>query len=205
MAEIVRPWLWNAPEDSPIGKRRLLRKDGYEKASGKTPFVGDIVLPGMLYSKALTSPYAHAEIVSIDTSKAKALKGVWDVLTWDDPDINDRWENTIPENDYIIKLLPGVAEWYSHAVGAIVTAESEEICDRAIKLLDVTWNELDFVLDQEEAMEPGAPPVWMSTLPLPENNIHISDEAEEGDVEEGFRESDNVIEFRVTREENNPA
>jgi CO/xanthine dehydrogenase Mo-binding subunit len=205
MAEVVKPWLWKVPADSPIGKRHLLRKDGYEKASGKTPYVGDIVLPGMLYAKALTSPYAHAEITAIDTSKAKALPGVWDVLTYDDPDIKDRWENTIPENDYIIKLLPNVAEWYNHAVGAIVTADSEEICDRAIKLLDVTWKELDVVMDQEEAMKAGAPAVWMSTLPLPENNIHISDEEEVGDVEAGFSESDNVIEFRITREENNPA
>jgi CO/xanthine dehydrogenase Mo-binding subunit len=72
-------------------------------------------------------------------------------------------------------------------------------------LLDVPWKELDVVMDQEEAMKAGAPAVWMSTLPLPENNIHISDEEEVGDVEAGFSESDNVIEFRITREENNPA
>jgi xanthine dehydrogenase molybdenum-binding subunit len=204
MAE-VRPWLWEVPADSPIGKRHLLRKDGFDKASGKTPFVGDIVLPGMLYAKGLTSPYCRAEITKIDASKALALEGVWDVLLYDDPDIKYRWENTIPENDYVLKLLPNVAEWYSHVVGAIVTAESEEICDRAIKLLDVTWKELDFVLDQEEAMEDGAPAVWTSTLPVPEaNNIHQSEEEEEGDVEAGFAESDNVIEFRITREENNP-
>lgn len=206
MAEPVRPWLWEVPANSPVGRRGMPRKDGYEKASGKTPYVGDIILPGMLYAKALTSPYAHAKITAINADKARALPGVWDVLLWDDPEIVDRWENTIPENDYVIKLLPGEAEWYSHAVGAIVTAESEEICDRAIKLLEVTWQELPFVLDQEEAMKPGAPAVWTSTKPVPEsNNMHISDESEEGDVEEGFRESDNVIEFRITREENNPA
>jgi xanthine dehydrogenase molybdenum-binding subunit len=204
MVETVKPWLWEVPTGGAIGNKRMMRKDGYEKATGKTPFVGDIKLPGMLYAKALTSPYCHAEITAIDTSKAKALPGVWDVLTYDDPDIKDRWENTIPENDYVVKLLPNVAEWYSHAVGAIVTAESEEICDRAIKLLDVTWKDLPFVLDQEEAMQPGAPAAWASTLPLAENNIHSQEEEEVGDVEEGFKESDKIIEFRITREENNP-
>lgn len=72
-----------------IGKRGIYRFGGYAKASGKAKFTSDIILPGMLHAKILTSPYAHARIKSMDTSKAEALPGVKAVLTYKDKEIKD--------------------------------------------------------------------------------------------------------------------
>ena len=57
------------------------RLDAYEKATGAAKFTGDMWLYGMLYGKVLRSPYAHARIVSIDTSKAEKMEGVKAILT----------------------------------------------------------------------------------------------------------------------------
>ena len=86
MAEQYRPWLWKAPEGGAIGKRRIRRIDGYEKASGKAIYVRDIYRPGMLYGKLYLSPHTHAKIKRMDTSKAEALPGVRAILRYDDPE-----------------------------------------------------------------------------------------------------------------------
>ena len=67
-------------EYSVIGKR-VPRIDGPAIATGKATYTGDITLPGMLYGKILTSPYPHARILNIDTSKAEELPGVKAVIT----------------------------------------------------------------------------------------------------------------------------
>ena len=85
--EPLYPWLWPVPENGMIGKRRIRRVDGYEKASGSAVYTRDIYRPGMLYAKFLRSPHAHAKIKRLDTSKAEALQGVRAVLRYDDPGI----------------------------------------------------------------------------------------------------------------------
>ena len=68
-----------------IGKRVPRRIDGVQKASGSAEYTMDIQLPGMLHMRFLTSPYPHAAIKRMDTSKAEALPGVRAVLRYDDP------------------------------------------------------------------------------------------------------------------------
>ena len=68
-----------------IGARGLRRKDGYEKASGTGIYTRDVYLPGMLYSKFMLSPYAHAKIKSVDTSEVEKYPGVRAVFRYDDP------------------------------------------------------------------------------------------------------------------------
>jgi len=70
-----------------VGKRGVRRIDGYEKATGAAKYTMDVQLPGMLHLRFLTSPYPHAEIKSLDTSKAEALPGVRAVLRYDDPEL----------------------------------------------------------------------------------------------------------------------
>jgi 4-hydroxybenzoyl-CoA reductase subunit alpha len=67
-------------EYSVIGKR-LPRKDALEKVKGEARYTSDIQLPGMLHARFLRSPYAHARIVRIDTSRAEKLPGMKAVLT----------------------------------------------------------------------------------------------------------------------------
>jgi hypothetical protein len=70
-----------------IGKRRVRRVDGFEKASESAVYTRDIYRPGMLYAKFLNSPRAHAKIKRLDTSKAEAFRGVRAILRYDDPSI----------------------------------------------------------------------------------------------------------------------
>ncbi|MEJ2244643.1 MAG: hypothetical protein P8Y80_00950 [Acidobacteriota bacterium] len=86
MAE-YRPWTWKVPETSKDMGRTINRQDAFERVSGQAVFTRDVHLPGMLYGKILLSPYPHARIKSIDTSRAEALAGVRDILKYDDPDI----------------------------------------------------------------------------------------------------------------------
>lgn len=129
------PWLWEVPEGGAIGKRGLGRVDGLEKASGRAIYTRDIVRPGMLYAKALRSPYAHAKITLMDTSKAAAMAGVKAILTYEDSEIQ-----AIPKYKTIFDALPDTAYFYQQPVGVIVCAESEYICDRALEAIDITWN-----------------------------------------------------------------
>ena len=70
-----------------VGKPNLPGKLSYALATGIAKFGIDYVLPNMLHAKFLRSPYAHAKVVSVDTTKAKAIPGVVDILTWEDEDI----------------------------------------------------------------------------------------------------------------------
>ena len=83
-----KPWLWRPPEGGYIGRRGLRPKEAPEKVTGRAVYTNDIYLPGMLYVKVYRSPYAHARIKSMDSSKAEALPGVWAVIRYDDPDID---------------------------------------------------------------------------------------------------------------------
>jgi len=65
MAENYQPWTWQIPEsDESIQSNMIPRQDAYERVSGHAVYTRDVYLPGMLYAKILTSPYAHAKIVS---------------------------------------------------------------------------------------------------------------------------------------------
>ncbi len=61
---------------------------------------------------------------------------------------------------YNIFTLPGISDFYQHPMGLVVVADSEEICDQALKLIKIEWEERPFVLDFEEALKPDAPKIW---------------------------------------------
>jgi xanthine dehydrogenase molybdenum-binding subunit len=165
----------------------------------------------MLYAKILTSPYAYAKIVSMDVSQAKALDGVRDILKYDDPDIaEDNASGVEPAaRQYNILTLPGTSDFYQHPMGVVVVADSEEICERALKLIKVQWEEQSFVLDMEESLKSDAPKVMPQVARLnpkaKEPNTVMTEEFEHGDVKKGFAEADKVIEYTVRRAWNTPA
>ena len=76
----------------------MTRQDAQERVSGQAEYTRDIYLPGMLYAKILTSPYAHAKITSMDSSQAEALVGVRDILKFEDPDIAKDFQNGAEPN-----------------------------------------------------------------------------------------------------------
>jgi xanthine dehydrogenase molybdenum-binding subunit len=204
-----KPWLWRPPEGGYIGRRGLRPKEAAEKVTGRAVYTRDVYLPGMLYLKIYRSPYAHARIKSMDTSKAEALPGVWAVIRYDDPDIDlsdpYKFRATKPGMPWYWwrdSILPDTADSYRIRVGALVVAESEEICDQALKLIGegIEWEKLPFILDPEEAAQPEAP--LMHPELNPKNNIwQDSVTLNLGDVEKGFASSDHVIEFSYIKKD----
>lgn len=175
-----------------VGKRGVRRIDGYEKATGAAKYTMDVQLPGMLYARFLTSPYPHAEIKSLDTSQAAALPGVRAILRYDDPELPAEADLGGHEPS-AEPALPRVAHFQGEEVGAMVAADSEEIAEEALKLIDVEWEQRPFVLDPEEALEPGA--TLANPESYPDNNLSYETVEEHGDVEKGFAKADKVIEF----------
>lgn len=194
------PWTWKVPEGGVIGKRGIRRMDGYEKASGTAVYTRDVSRPNMLYAKFLQSPYAHARIVSMDTSKAEAYPGVKTVVKWDDPELV--WANSLGAFGNQSEHVTDTAHYAGQPIGAIVCAESEAIVDEALKLVEIVWEELPFEVDWEKALEPGAP--ILRPDKNPDNNIgtgFMFGAPEHGDIEAGFAEADHIVNFTIKKEE----
>jgi CO/xanthine dehydrogenase Mo-binding subunit len=211
-----RPWTWKVPESSETIKRNMSRQDAHARVSGQAAYTRDIYLPGMLYAKILTSPYAHAKIVSMDTSQAEVLVGVRDILKYEDPDIaKDIQAGADTSAFYSIPTLPGISDFYQHPMGVVVVADSEEICDRALRLIKIQWEERPFILDMEEAAKPDAPKIMTEAKRVnfmnfgrpneTNSNVILTAEREIGNVEKGFEEADRLIEYAIKRSMNSPA
>jgi CO/xanthine dehydrogenase Mo-binding subunit len=178
-----------------IGKRRVRRIDGLEKATGAAKYTLDVDLPGMLWGRFLTCPYPHAEILSMDTSETEKYSGVRYVLRYDDPGL-PAGANLGGHEPSDLPPLPRIAHFQGEEVGAFIVADSEEIAEQALKLVKVQWKERPFVLDPEEALKPGAP--IANPESSPESNItpQTTYIEKHGDIEKGFAESEKIIEFK---------
>lgn len=133
--------------------------DAVKLAAGKPVFADDIEMRNMLHAALLTSPHAHARILAIDASRARALPGVHAVLTYEDvPRViyasgGQSYPNPPP---YDQVSLDNKVRHVGDRV-AVVAAESPEIAREALKLIDVSYEVLPAVFDPEEAMQAGAP------------------------------------------------
>ena len=157
-----------------------VRAEGIEKVTGRARYAYDMRLPGQLYVAALRSPYPHARIQRIDTSQAEALSGVHAVLSSANaPDITWYEEECA--------LFAKTVRFQGDEV-AVVAAESEEIAQDALRLIDVTYEPLGFVLDFEAALQPAAPPIHEGGNQKDEPKVY-----ERGDVDRGFAEAAVVI------------
>lgn len=176
--------------------------DAVKLVQGKPAFTADMDMRGMLYARVLRSPHAHARIQKIDASKARELKGVAAVLTW--KDIPRVVYSTAGQSDPI----PGPLDSFSldnkvRFVGdrvAFVAAETPEIAEQALSLIDVEYEILDAVLDSRTAMEPDAPrihdePEFINFADSdPARNLAAHIRIDIGDVEKGFEEADEIFE-----------
>ena len=165
---------------------------GRAKVAGAVSYVADLELPGQLYAKALRSPYPHAKLLRIDASKAAALPGVRGVVTRDDLTGLNPYFGTGVEDQPV--LVIDKARCVGDIVAA-VAADSKEIAEEAITLIEADYEELPAATDLLEAAQPGAPIVQEQHVDkLAGGNIHGVYRASGGDIEQGFRESDEVIE-----------
>ncbi|HEX9143777.1 MAG TPA: hypothetical protein VGA09_05855, partial [Candidatus Binatia bacterium] len=134
-----------------IGKP-LPRIEGVGKVTGQTRYAADLPFEGLLWAKVLRSPIPHGRIVNIDTSKASALPGVRAVLTG--ADVPNVFVGTRVKDQPV--LTADRVRFAGDAVAA-VAAESKDVADQAITLIEVEYEELPFVDDPVEALKPNAP------------------------------------------------
>jgi CO/xanthine dehydrogenase Mo-binding subunit/aerobic-type carbon monoxide dehydrogenase small subunit (CoxS/CutS family) len=173
------------PEGDVIGKN-VRRIDAPSKVSGKLKYAGDMTMPGMLHVQVLRSPHAHARIVSIDTTAAEAMDGVEGVITSADVPGQDGFGVFV--NDQPI-MACGKVRYVGEAVAA-VAAEDVLTAKRALAAIKVVYEQLPPVFDPDEAMRPGAPVVH----DYAPDNITKHIPIRVGDVEQGFAQSDLVVE-----------
>jgi CO/xanthine dehydrogenase Mo-binding subunit len=181
-----------------VGKA-LPRIEGFGKVTGQTKYAADLTFDGLLWAKVLRSSVPHARIVSIDTSKAEALSGVRAVLTG--ADVKDVFVGTRVKDQPV--LAHDKVRMGGDAVAA-VAADSEEIAEEAIGLIDVQYEELPYVDDPVEALKPSAPLIhedrgrYKNAPKLPEgvspHNLQSYVRWKNGDVEAGFAQSARVFE-----------
>ena len=163
---------------SVIGKS-VPKIDGRVKVTGQAKYTGDLRFPNMLVGKILTSPHAHARILSIDTSEAEKLPGVKAVITHKDvPTLKygispARWD----ENIFCIDKVRFVGDKV-----AAVAALDEETVYKALKLIKVEYEVLPAVFDAIEALKEGAPQVHAEY----KGNVNTEIHQNFGNVEEAF-------------------
>ncbi len=182
--------------ESAIGKSPP-RLEAAEKAAGQALFSGDMVMPGMLHGALLTSPHAHARILSYDATAALALPGVRAVVTAED--ITGGAIGPLVRDEHA--LARGKVRYIGEPVAA-VAAESEAVARLAARLVEVEYEELPAVATIAEAMAEGAPLLhedfadYFKIYPAPENggNLMTRGEAVMGRGVEGFDEADIVVE-----------
>ena len=156
----IEPW--------PQGPRETVgqpvpRIDGYERARGEAIYTADVVLPGMLHAAVLRSPYARARVKQMDLSRAREADGVLGVIG--------------PDDCNVLTSEPG---FHGDPVAA-VAAHSPRLAREALELIDVEWEELEPLLDPEEAVR--------------RKELHDDPRRyERGDVDAAFADADVVVE-----------
>ena len=143
------------------------RIDGPKIVTGQAVYTHDIKLEGMLYGIILRSPYASAEVMSVDLSQAGRLPGV----------------------KAAIQLNKGRVRYAGEQIAAVAAVDGPT-AEEAIKKIKVEYKELPFAVSVDKAMEEGAPQVHDRP-----NVDGPFEDYERGDVEKGFQEADSVVEF----------
>jgi CO/xanthine dehydrogenase Mo-binding subunit len=184
---------------APVG-----RVEGAEKVSGQAIYGADVHFPNTLWGKILRSPYPHARIKSVDTSRAWKVEGVKAIVTGKDEPNHYQGKS--------IRDIPVLCWDKVRYVGdkvAAVAAESREAAEEALHLIEVEYEELPAVFDVLEAMKANAPilhddpsvydgapqDILVKDIPNVLNRLSWG----KGDIEQGFREADLVLEhtFRI--------
>src|SRR5438105_3959939 len=170
-----------------VGKP-LPKIDAWAKVTGETRYADDLVLPRMAYAKLLRSPHPHARIRSIDTARARALRGVYGVITGDDlPPVKF---GILPVSQDEEALCRDKVRLVGDAVAA-VAAVDEETAERACEVIDVVYEPLPALMSIEDSL--AHPEVRIHEYG-DGPNVHKSVALQFGDVEAAFAAADLVRE-----------
>jgi len=173
----------NSRLQTPAVGARATRPDGRLHGLGQTKYIDDMSFPHMIHAKILRSEYAHAKIISIDTSAAEAMPGVLATLVGDE----------IPENTFgpTLQDQPVLANTIVRHKGdgvAAVAAVSEQIAADALEKIKVKYEPLQAIFDPQDALKEDSPKIHGG-----DTNIYTSKKIKKGDVEKGLAESDHIF------------
>jgi CO/xanthine dehydrogenase Mo-binding subunit len=197
--------------------RSVPRIEGRAKVSGRAEYIHNFQLPGMLHGKILRSTIPHGRIRGIDTSAAQALDGVYAVITGADV------QKVMPDPYYgpAFHDQPVLAMDKVRYVGepvATVLASDPQTAEAALDLIDVDYEELPAVFDEQEAAAAGAPVLHDTIRPASMfvdlkhldarsgTNVGMEYRLRSGDVDEGFAQADHIFEdtFRTQQTMHTP-
>jgi CO/xanthine dehydrogenase Mo-binding subunit len=183
-------------ETSVVGKG-LPRVDAYERVSGTAVYPSDVVLPDMLYAAVLRCPHANARVRKTDGSRAQRMPGVRAVITGESKAADLRWYYT---RTVFTKLFDPACRFEGEAVAAVAAETPQQARDAALAIA-VDYEVLPFVVDEHQALKPGAPAVHEGG-----NRVAEPVRYERGDVTKGFAEADKVLEasYRTAAEIHTP-
>lgn len=180
-------------DDLKVVGKSFNRLESIRKATGQADYTDDYILPNMVYGMILRSPFAHAKVKNIDISQSEKVPGVLSILLPDDvPDMYFNCSGNPPsplliEDERVLTSNP-------LCIGdrvAAVAATTKEACIEAMNKIIVEYEELVPVFSIEEALKEDSPILHPN---ISENNIVKKIEAKQGDVDNGFAESDFVFE-----------
>ena len=149
--EYPDPW-----KKTTIVGTRVPKVDAYERVSGTAVYPHDVSLPEMLHGAILRCPHAHANVLKIDTSKAEKMPGVLAVLTGESPGADMPW---YPRGGQFSSKLFDTHCRHEGEEIAVVAAETPLQAVDAIRAIEVEYEVLPFVVDDEAALEPSAPAI----------------------------------------------
>lgn len=182
-----------------IGKS-IIRKEAWDKVTGRAKYTNDFTEKGMLHAKLVTSPYAHARIRAIDTKKARAIPGVRAIITGEG----------LPLTGEDLRDRPPIAfdkVRYHGEVVAVIVADTLVQAEKAANLVHVAYEPLPAIGTPSEALKEDAPLIHEQlgsyqknkhTYPEPNTNIAHRTKIRKGNMERGWAESDVVVETRVS-------
>ncbi len=199
-SNVASPAMAAATRSAPFSGQSILRKEDQRLLTGQGQFVDDIRLADTVHMAMLRSPYAHARIVRVDASRARALPGVLDILTG--PDVKDALGvipvlARMPDFKYPPHYFLAVDRVrYAGEPVAAVVAEDPYTARDAVELIDVEYEPLPVVIDAEKAMEKDAPRLHEEL----QNNVGGTYSVVSGDVLEAFRHADHVVKARIVNQ-----
>ncbi|MEO2212629.1 molybdopterin cofactor-binding domain-containing protein [Paenibacillus amylolyticus] len=167
------------------GKRWHLRPDGAPKVTGQLQYLTDMMLPDMIHGRVLRSEYPYARLLSIDTSEAEALEGVYAVLTSKDVPGLNRFGIATPDQPVFCE---DIVRYVGDAIAA-VAADSPERAALALDAIRVEYEELTPLNSTDAALAPGAPELHEHG---PGNVLHRT-EIKRGDAEQAFAACDHIV------------
>ncbi len=169
----------------PLGGSAL-RPESFDKVLGKTRYVEDISMAGMLHLKVLRSPYPHARLRRLDVSGLAGVPGVHRVLTWSEvPGLNGFPEYSLEEP---VLPTPGSTLRMVGAPVALVVADSPEQAQAALEAVEMDLEPLPYTFEMAQAMQPGAFPI------AGQDNLLSSFAVKNGNLDVAFKASDQVLE-----------